>query len=372
MKADVAADFEKNTARINALYGNLGKAASFAASEARRLADNTKEAAKAANDLNKAAASRSGSAARAKGAITDKDIQDQKDKAKKLVDEARKSIQDAAKDPITQIIKTVVEAQTSLDGKGVAAIGAGLVANVLKGAEGAKQLVQNAVGGIADFILPGIGGVVSEIVGVLAQGPEKVKQLVTEFAKSIPQIIQNLVDALPVLIEALARELPPALAKVMPFIAQRFTLALIKNIPQIIKGFAQGLFQAAKDFGQAIIDFVKDAGGLVSGISGKGSGGVFEGIPVLGGIGDLLGFAEGGRVPNSPRFEGDRFPAKLNAGEQVLSKDLSSQLERFLAGGGTAGQPLVVNLVVGQQQLARAILDLNRGGSAYHEYAYLL
>jgi len=362
LKADVASDFEKNTARINVLYGSLGKAAQFAADEAKRLSENTKTAAKAANDLNRAGASRSGAVARAKDAITDKDITEQKDKAKKLVDEARKAIQDAAKDPIEQIIKITVDAQSRLDGKSIASIGAGLVSTVLKGAAGAKQLIQSVLGGVADILLPGIGGVVSEIVGVLAQGPEEVRKQVTEFAKAIPQIIQNLIDSLPVLIEALARELPPALAKTMPFLAQRFAIALIKNIPQIIKGFAEGLFQAAKDFGQAIIDFIKDAGGIISGISGKDSGGVFEGIPVLGGIGDLFGFAEGGRVPTNPQFEGDRFPAKLNSGEQVLSKDLSSQLERFLSGGGNGGQPLVVNVMVGQQQLARAILDLNRGG----------
>lgn len=298
------------------------------------------------------------------------------DRNKKVAAAQKKSLEEAAaldkklKEEATNNLKGIISdpIKASIDGsikniKDFQAAGAGFVSNILKGSEGALNLVKQAASAAASKLLgDALGPVAGEIVGVLAQGPEKVKELVQEFARSIPQIIQNLIEALPVLIEALARELPPALAKTMPFIAQRFALALVKNIPQIIKGFAEGLFQAAKDFGQAIIDFVKDAGGLVGGISGKDSGGVFEGVPVLGGIGDLLGFAEGGRVPDSPRFEGDRFPARLNAGEQVLSKDLSSQLERFLSGGGNSSQPLVVNLVVGQQQLARAILDLNRGG----------
>ena len=298
------------------------------------------------------------------------------DRNKKVAAAQKKSLEEAAaldkklKEEATNNLKGIISdpIKASIDGsikniKDFQAAGAGFVSNILKGSEGALNLVKQAASAAASKLLgDALGPVAGEIVGVLAQGPEKVKELVQEFARSIPQIIQNLIEALPVLIEALARELPPALAKTMPFIAQRFALALVKNIPQIIKGFAEGLFQAAKDFGQAIIDFVKDAGGLVSGISGKGSGGVFEGVPVLGGIGDLLGLAEGGRVPDSPRFEGDKFPARLNAGEQVLSKDLSAQLERFLSGGGNSGQPIVVNLVVGQQQLARAILDLNRGG----------
>lgn len=247
-----------------------------------------------------------------------------------------------------------------------ASIGAGILNNILKGAEGAQKLVSGAIGAAADAILPGIGGVVSEIVDVLGQGPDKVREMVTQFAKSLPQIVDNIIKALPVLIEALARELPPALAKTMPLVAQRFAIELVRNMPTIIRGFAEGLVEAAKQFVQTIIDTIKSVGGIFDGGGifggGGGNGGLLSGsgIPVISQIGDFLGLADGGRIPDLPQYEGDRFPARLNAGEQVLSKDLSSKLDAFLAGSGQG--PQVVQITIGQREMARVLLDLNRNG----------
>lgn len=278
-------------------------------------------------------------------------------KTKASIEEVRKQIEEASKNPIKTFIDLVINKK--IDKEGGIAVGAGIITSVLKGVKGAEDLIASAFGAIGDILLPGIGSAVSEIVRVLSLGPDKVKQLVEEFARSIPQIIQNIIEALPVLIEALARELPPALAKTMPFIAQRFTVELIKNIPLIIRGFAEGMVEAAKAFGQELLNFIKTGGGLFGGGGGDG-GGIFSDIPVLGDIGDFFGFAQGGRVPDSQKFAGDRFPARLDAGEQVLSRDLSSKLERFLTGGQS--QPLTVNFVLGQQRFARAELDINRRG----------
>lgn len=278
-------------------------------------------------------------------------------------EDVRKKIESAAKDPIRFTFEAVVKGQ-AIDAKQGAAIAAGITANIVKGAQGAQKFISGAVGAAADLIIPGIGGAVSEIVDVLSQGPEQTKKMVEEFARAIPEIIENLAKSLPVLIETLVRELPPALAKAMPTVAIGFSTALIANMPQIVKGFAQGLIEAAKQAGQALIDIIKDIpGDIFGGISGSGSGGVFEGIPVLGGIGDLFGFAEGGRVPDLAQFEGDRFPAKLNAGEQVFSKDLTADMEEFLAENkARAATPNVLNIVlqVGPQQLANVLVQLDR------------
>lgn len=239
----------------------------------------------------------------------------------------------------------------------------GILKNIVKGAQGAVDVISKGIGAAADLILPGIGGVVSDIVGVLSQGPEKTKQMVEEFARAIPQIIENLAESLPVLIEALVRELPPALAKAMPTVAYGFSIALIQNIPNIVKGFAQGLIDAAKQAGQALIDMIKDIpGGIWGGVTGKDSGGIFEGIPILGGIGDLFGFAEGGRVPDLAQFQGDKFgPVMLDRNEQVLNGDLTQRLERYLNAGGDA-QPRNITVIVklDRSELARANLSLDR------------
>jgi hypothetical protein len=279
--------------------------------------------------------------------------------------EARDRIQNALAKPIEQALKLVVGAE--LDGKELLSIGAGLLNVVNKGAAGASEFVSKAIGAAADSLLPGIGAAVSEIVNILAQGPEKVKETIEAFVKAIPQVIDNIIDAFPVLIETLARELPPVIAKIAPVIAQRFAIELVKNMPTIVRGFADGLVEAAKQFVQAIFDNIKSVGGLLS-TSGGSSGGGVGGTVVRAakavatfGLSEVIGFAEGGRIPDLPQFSGDRFPAKLSAGEQILSRDLSSKLDAFLS-GAQGSTPTVVQINIGQREMARVLLDLNRNG----------
>lgn len=280
--------------------------------------------------------------------------------------EVRSKIEAAAKDPIRFAFEAAVKGQ-AIDAKQGAAIAAGITANIVKGAQGAQKLISAGIGAAADLLIPGIGGAVSEIVDVLAQGPEKTKQMVQEFARAIPQIITNIIDSLPVLWETIARELPAALAKTMPLVGVRFALSIVQNMPMIIKAFAQGLIDAVKQAGQALIDLIKEQfEGFANGLTGSGqSDSIFAGVPILQGVGDFFGFAEGGRVPDLSQFEGDRFPARLNAGEQVFSKDLTEDMENFLAqqeGGGGSPRVVQINLQVGMQQLASVMLDLDRLG----------
>lgn len=372
VSADNASAFQANADRISAFYEPLLKTTSQLASNIRRVSDAAKDSAKQVGNLGKSTTG--------KGARLEEN--------KAAAEEARKQIEAAAKDPIKQLFEIQAKQKGLLDGKTAVAVGAGIVNQILKGAEGAKQAVASVIGGIADTLIPGIGPVVGEIVGVLAQGPEKVRQTIREFVKAIPEVIQAIIESIPVLVEELSKALPEiinrlaerapeiiqalvrqipnvtaALAAQMPSVSIAIISGLIKAAPQIVEGFAKEFLKIPERFMKELLKNIPVLGGG----GGGGGGGLLGGLGgIIGGIGDFFGdilpFAEGGRVPNNPKFEGDRFPARLNAGEQVLSKDLSSQLESFLEGSSGSGQPVVVNLVVGQQQLARAILDLNRGG----------
>lgn len=257
------------------------------------------------------------------------------EKTKAEIEKIRAQNEKVARNPFGIAAGKAIRGQQFTEQEAKAAA-AGFINTVLKGAEGARKAVASIIGEIGDKLVPGIGPVVSEIVDILSQGPDKVRETVRGFARALPEIIKNLTEALPVLIEELARELPPALARAMPLVAQSFSVELIKNIPNIVRGFAEGLVEAAKQFVQAILDQVKSVGGLLGG--GDSGGGPLSNIPVvgdiIGGIGDAIGGLFG-----------------------VTSVGQSK--ERFIP---QDSQPLIVNLTVGQQQLARTILDLNRGG----------
>lgn len=289
--------------------------------------------------------------------------------------------------------------------------GTKIIQGIKKGAEGALEVVSGIVEGVGTaFFGPVIGGFLGELTSFLGQGKDKVKEQITAFAQALPDVVSAIVEAIPALVQTLVEESPKivlrilqdvpqiinrliegipkfieslveklpeliegfvkaipkvivAMQTLMPRVAIAFITALISNIPAIVKGFGEEFLKLPGQIVQAIVDGIKDAvssiGSSVTDVFGGGGGG--------GGIGGFLDslnpFAEGGRVPNVSKFEGDRFPARLNAGEQVLDKDLSQQLETFLASGGSSGeQNLTINIRVGEQQLAQAILNLNRRG----------
>lgn len=350
LKEEVEKSFTLNSQRIDAIYNPLIAGAESASKEIEKIQF---ESLKKQSSAKKEQQTKDNA-----DQLRAIDLQNQKIKER---------LQEIAKNPINFVLTTEAKAQLSLKitnfQKEVATAGLGFAAAALKGTEGARSLLTGAVTEFATAALGPAGAVAGEIVGVLSQGPEKTRQMVQEFARSIPQIIQNLAESLPVLIETLVTELPPALAKAMPQVALSFSVGLIANIPKIVAGFIEGMREVPK----AIIDGLKKSLGNITGglgsISGTGKSGPISGlgIPLISGLAGLVGLADGGRVPNISKFEGDKFPARLDANEQVLSSDLSEKLEAFLNGGGS-NQNLVVNLQIGQQQLARAILDLNRNG----------
>lgn len=261
----------------------------------------------------------------------------------------------------------------------------GTVSTALQGSAGAVKIISSVVGEFANTILPGIGGVVSQIFEIFAQGPEKVKEFITGFINAIPTIIENINLAIPAVIETLVENVPRvierlindipkvvqalieklphivvSLATMMPMIATRlaiemprvaveFTAGLIRSIPDIVKGFVDEIGKQFKSFG-----------GLFGGGGGGNIGSDLLSVATFG------LFAEGGVVPDG--YPNDTYPAALTSGEAVIDRSVSGRLLGFLdkyEQGGTQGgaaQSITINLQVGEKQLADVILQLNRNG----------
>ncbi len=282
--------------------------------------------------------------------------------------------------------------------KNLTLAGAGLLASITRGAQGAKDLISGFAGNFAEALLPGLGGPVKEIVALLQEGPDAVRKMFTEFFQQLPKSLRNILDSIPVIIQTVFANLAPVviealiilqerlpviieesifalidgvmnnllprlpeiitrLSNLMPSVAVSLSRSLVAQSPFIARSLADGLVREAPRIAGALIEAI--AGQATGGLVGGGGGG---GIP---GIGGLLGFAGGGDIPNVPAFQNDGGLAKVSAGESVLAEDTNSLLRRFLSqqgGGGGGGQTLTVNLVLGEEQLANAILNLNRQG----------
>lgn len=299
---------------------------------------------------------------------------------------------------------------------------AGIAASALKGIEGARKLVGGIAGAVANYFIPGIGGVVSEIVQELSKGPEYVVKMVREFREAVPGLIENIATSIPALLESIAEDTPRIINKIIemlprvmdafvkgvpnfisamieaipqiiaslvralptlivqaakgfvdffirgfPQVVKALIQAIVEGVPEIIEGFYKGLVGAAEAFVDAIMDAVKNVGGIF-GDGKEGGSGFLGGVgdffgDVIGGVGDFLGLAEGGRVPNSGQYSGDRFgPVMLDRGEQVLGGDLTARLERFLEDSGGPGQPMTVQLVLDRRVLAEATYNIRKAG----------
>jgi hypothetical protein len=78
-------------------------------------------------------------------------------------------------------------------------------------------------------------------------------------------------------------------------------------------------------------------------------------------VGSWLGFAEGGQIPEG--FPNDNFPMRATSGEYVIDKDTTKNLQRYLEQQGSGGgQAVHITLKVGEQELARTLVSLDRRG----------
>lgn len=385
---DLDALDEKFGATVNSseeFFGTLER-------QTQKIVDNVNKAAKAAETSKKKfnalqGASTTGKQARLEDANSAEDN--------------RKRIEEIAKNPVEQAIKFAFSASAKFNAREGAALGAGFLNQVLKGAEGAQKAVQSVIGGIADTLLPGIGGVASEIVGVLAQGPEEVKKQVRAFADALPQVIQNVVESLPVLIEALVdaaprivdaivaslprlfeaiiSNLPNLFVKIsllMPTLAITFVQGIIQNIPKIVAAFAEEFLKIPEKFAKALLDAINPVSGDngVLGTGGKGKGPLgTSGISRIGlgfatgglsEVANFLGLAEGGTVSRSATLQRDRLGGvNLGSNETVIDSEITDWLRQLKNGGqGLGGQQPDIVINMGLEQFARISFKARKAG----------
>lgn len=215
-----------------------------------------------------------------------------------------------------------------------------------------EVLVEMFIGSFVDLFIS-IVDIVANLPALIA---ERLPILIERFFQGILEAVQRLVAAMP--------QVARAFSNAMPGVAVQFAIELGKQAVPIALEFISALVKEAPRFITELIKAIPSAVGGIGGIAG-GAGGLLGGLGgSLGGIGDVFGFAEGGIVPGGAPFT-DRVPALLTPGEAVVDRTLVNRLEQFLTnpqqaqGGGGA---MTVNLVIGEQQLANVILDLNRRG----------
>lgn len=277
----------------------------------------------------------------------------------------------------------------------------------LQGKEGAKKFLADTAGAVADFFLPGIGGLVSQVTSLLAAGPEEVKKLITEFIKYIPEFIVAIADAIPVVVEALIdtllfkgglERIVGALLRAVPRIAERLAQTLINAVTEgsgvigqkIGEFFAdsldsifkpiQGLFDPLTDalitVRDAIWSLYEPIFDLIDSLTGSSTGDFFASLDPTQFFkkGGLVYAADGYFQPRGT----DTVPAMLSPGELVVPRDMVGELGAFLnsqrseAPGSDAAMlsaiyaavsgPIVVKAEakVKEQAFADIILQLNR------------
>jgi hypothetical protein len=317
-----------------------------------------------------------------------------------------KDIQSASSNPFSIIEgfgdKTDKEKKDALLGAG-----AGVLNNVSRGAEGARNLVVTGAKTGINAFAPGLGDALEPLLQVFSQGPEATRAMVKEFAQALPDIIQGFIEAIPVFIEEMANQMPiiierlaekapeiiKGLVKAMPRVAialalemPKIAIALIKELPNIAVQFVTSLVKEAPRF---ITELIKEIGKGIGNVGGgilKGGGNILGDIvggvgDVFSSVGDFFGFATGGQifakgVPSG--FANDSYPAMLSSGELVVDRSTASGLRDFInrenAGGGDVNTSLLSQILsivsapitvdtsvqVNQKAFADIILQLNR------------
>lgn len=278
--------------------------------------------------------------------------------------------------------------------------GLGLAQMVLGGKDGAKKLIGSIGSAVGTAFLGPAGEAVGPLLEALSQGPDAVRNMVKEFAQAVPDIVQAIIEALPVLIEELANQLPIiietlidrapdiiiALIKALPRVIfalitmmPKIILAFIEGVPRIIAKLVEGAGQFIGKILEGAVSFVSEilkgavdfVGKIIEGAAkfvekilegpklGSGGHGIIPGvniipdkIPIIGGL--FKGATGSGDSNVAPRMQ----MASNKGGGGAL---ISGARELF-TGQPSGGQPIQVNLVINQQQLAKAIFDINRAG----------
>ena len=221
-------------------------------------------------------------------------------------------------------------------------------------------MISSGAGAIAESFAPGTGQAAGALVSQLSQGPEATRAMVKEFAAALPDLIQAIVESIPVLIEELANQFPVVIErmvekfsdpKFIENISKAFIKAGVAMATAQVKAFISQIPKFFQDFGKsiisAIVDGIKQAISAITGAAGD----FVQSIPVvgdvIGGIGDIFGFARGGQVMSVPNgFPNDTFPASLTSGELVVDRSTVERLNDFMDGNSQQSSGLSESLLV--------------------------
>lgn len=300
----------------------------------------------------------------------------------------RDAVASAGADPV----KAIFQNGGLSDGE-LASAAVGILNSILKGAEGAVDLVSKGIGAIADIFIPGVGGAVTELARLLSRGPEATKQFIREFVAAVPDIIIAIAESIPVVVEVLVDSLInkggavrigvaiakgiftatgfPKLGELISsgFKQLDFTGArdavieglqqfgdslkqLFTDLPQnlvdafgkLFQSFADGLknifepvTNGLKSLNEGINGLLQPIRDLISALGGNGGRGIIAEAGGKGGGSGVIaesfkraGFANGTDFVSGPGGT-DRIPAMLTRGERVVPVDTNVQLAQFLA-----------------------------------------
>lgn len=272
------------------------------------------------------------------------------------------------------------EAQTGI------AAGLGAASNALEGRNGAVNIVAAAGSAIATYFLGPLGQVVGPILKQLSAGPDVVRKMADDFAKSLPEVITSIIKAadafgiemtknVPLIVNGFIDALPDLIADTVGAVPEVIG-AVIEGIPRIIASIVTKLPAALV---RTITKIFTDAGGAFIGKVLEGAvrfvGKILEGAAQF--IAKLLDgishpFGKNGTFLN---LSGGGFGIGGNKGllgggviSGILKQDTpsgsaiddgASSSERR---NGSGPREIHVNVRVGHNQLAKAIVDVKRLG----------
>lgn len=276
------------------------------------------------------------------------------DERQKKIEENIKKTEAAAKETADRIsaiasnpIEFAIKAE-EIDSSAGVAIGLGITSQILEGAEGARELLSQGAGAIADVFLPGIGGAVSTLVNQLSRGPEENKKMVKEFVKAVPDLIEAIAESMPVIVEAFVDSMvnDGGAVRIAIAIARAFSgEAILKSVGRQIgvefgrslnannigATFAKELNLTVNRIAQTITNIPKafDFGGKLAGSSITQA--FFSGAQKLAASGTIISDAFKGffnafsqiKFPAFPPLPKFKFPA-LPQGLSVLSNRLGN------------------------------------------------
>lgn len=261
-----------------------------------------------------------------------------------------------------------------------------------------------------------------KLPAIITEGLKSFGTIAAEFVKVVPDIIVAILDNLDEIILALVEGIADASGVIITALIDAFLIeggleriikALILAMPRIAVALIQGMTRGFVSLGEALggagaralkvalgngnwfkwppivepnwisklqiktpgwITTFTDAvnrltnwkPGSIGDIGGSGQGLVPDSIPVIGGL------AAGGVIPRG--FPSDSFISGLTSGEMVIPRNDVDRLSSFLdsaertRGGSTrqtgseSNGPISVILKVGERELSKVLLDLNRSG----------